>query len=143
MQNSAIVAGRHDFVRAARDRRQDVLAVLLHMAIDVFDRDRRVVDEDADRQRQTAERHHVDRLAEQRKRGQRAENRERYRDRDDQRRAPTAEKHQDHEAGQRRRDQAFADDGGDRGFDEARLVADVFERDARRQRRLNGRQARP
>ena len=37
------------------------------MAVDVFDRHRRVVDQDADRQREAAERHHVDRLAEQRK----------------------------------------------------------------------------
>ena len=58
---------RHDLVRAAGDRGQNVLAVLLHVAVDVLDRDGRVVDEDADRQREAAERHHVDGLAEQRK----------------------------------------------------------------------------
>ena len=33
------------------------------MALDVFDDDRAVVDEDADRQREAAERHRVQRLA--------------------------------------------------------------------------------
>ena len=44
------------------DRLLDVLA-LLEMAVDVLDGDGRVVDEDADRERETAERHEVDRLA--------------------------------------------------------------------------------
>ena len=61
---------RHDFLRALGDGRQDVLAMLLHVAVDVLDGDGRVVDEDADSQRKAAERHDVDGLAEQRKRGQ-------------------------------------------------------------------------
>ena len=142
MQNSAIVAGGMISCAPSGDGGQDVLALLLHMAIDVFDGDRRVVDQNADRERQTAERHHVDRLAEHRKRDQRAEHRQRYRNRDDQRRAPAAEKHQDHEARQRGRDKSFANDGGDGGFDEARLIGDIFEIDPGRKRRLNGRQAR-
>ena len=39
-------------------------------------------------------------------------------------RAPAAEEEQDHQAGQRRRDDAFVDDAADRGLDEQRLVAD-------------------
>ena len=130
---------RHDFLRAAGDGGQDVFAVLLHVTIDVLDGDRRVVDQNADRERQTAERHHVDGLAEQRQRDQRAQHRQRYRNGDDEGRAPTAEKDEDHEAGQRGRDQSFANDGSDGGFDEARLVADEVEIDAGRERRLNGR----
>ena len=57
---------RHDFLRAARDRGHNVFAELLHMAIDVFDRDRCVVDQNADGEREAAKRHHIDRLAEQR-----------------------------------------------------------------------------
>ena len=57
---------RHDLLRAPGDGGQNVLAVLLHVAVDVLDRDGRVVDQNADRQRQAAERHHVDGLAEQR-----------------------------------------------------------------------------
>ena len=37
---------------------------LRHVAVDVLDLDRRVVDQDADRQRHPAERHHVERLPE-------------------------------------------------------------------------------
>ena len=126
---------------ASGDRRQNVLAVLLHMAIDVLDGDGRVVDQNADRERQTAERHDVDRLTEQGQRDQRAEDRERYRHRDDQGRAPAAEKCEDHEAGQRGGDQALADDRCDGRFDEARLISDDFERDSRRKRVPNRREA--
>ena len=86
----------------------------------------------------TAERHHIDRLAERRKHDQRAKHRQRYRHGDDEGRAPAAEKDQDHEARQRGRDKSFANDGSDGGFDEARLIGDVFEIDPWRKRRLNG-----
>ena len=75
-------------------------------------------------------------------RDQRTEHRERDRNRDDQRRAPAAEKDEDHEAGQRGRDQAFAHDRGDGRFDEAGLVADEGQVDPGRQRGLNRREAR-
>ena len=42
---------RHDFLGAAGDGGQDVLAVFLHVPIDVLDGDGRVVDQDADRER--------------------------------------------------------------------------------------------
>ena len=41
--------------------------LLAHVAVRVLDLDRRVVHEDADRQRQSAQRHHVDRLAQRHK----------------------------------------------------------------------------
>ena len=130
---------RHDFLGAPGDGGQDILAVLLHVPVDVLDGDGRVVDQDADRERETAERHHVDRLPEQRQRDQGTENRQRYRHGDDERRAPAAEKDEDHERGQRRGDQPFANDGGNRGFHEIGLVADEGERDSGRERGLNRR----
>ena len=48
MQNS----GRHDLLRAARDGGDDVLAHLFHVTVDVLDRHGRVVDENADGERQ-------------------------------------------------------------------------------------------
>ena len=56
-------AGTAIWSRAVEDRLLERLA-LLEIAVDVLDRDRRVVDQDADRQRQAAQRHDVDRLAE-------------------------------------------------------------------------------
>ena len=58
--------GRNDdLLRAIQDRRLDLLA-LLEVIVDVLDRDGPVVDQDADGERKTAQRHHVDGLAEQR-----------------------------------------------------------------------------
>ena len=54
--------GNDDLPRAVHDRAFDVLA-LLEVIVDVLDRDRRVIDENADRERKTAERHHIDRFA--------------------------------------------------------------------------------
>ena len=114
---------RHDLRRAIHDRGLDFLA-LLEMPVDVLDRHGRVVDQDADRERKAAERHDVERFAERREDRDRAKNRKRDRDRDDDGRAPASEEHQDHQAGQRRRDDAFMNDAADRGADEQRLIAD-------------------
>ena len=54
--------GNDDLSRAVHDRAFDVLA-LLQVVVDVLDRHRRVIDENADRKREAAERHHVDRFA--------------------------------------------------------------------------------
>ena len=57
---------RHgDLLRAVEDRLHEPLA-LVQVAVDVLDLDGRVVDQDADGQRHAAERHHVERLAQQR-----------------------------------------------------------------------------
>ena len=99
----------HDLSRAVHDRAFDVLA-LLEMVIDVFDCHRRVVDENADREREAAERHHVDGFAHRRQRGDGRQNRQRNGDRDDEGRAPAAEKDENHQTGQRGRHNALEDD---------------------------------
>ena len=48
---------------------------LLEVPVDVLDRHRRVVDQDADRERQAAQRHDVERLAERRQQRDRAQDR--------------------------------------------------------------------
>ena len=65
MQSSETKAGVDDLRGAVQDRGLDLLA-LLEMPVDVLDRHRRVVDQDADRQREAAQRHDVERLAERR-----------------------------------------------------------------------------
>ena len=112
MQSSETKAGVHDLRGAVHDRGLDLLA-LLEMPVDVLDRDGGVVDENADRERQSAQRHDVERLAERRQPRDRAEHRQRDRRGDDDGRAPAAEKHQDHQAGQRRGDDAFAHHAAD------------------------------
>ena len=100
---------RHrDLLRAVEDRLLERLA-LLEVAVDVLDRDGGVVDQDADRERQPAERHDVDRLAERAEHDDRGEDRQRDRDRDDQRAAPAAEEQQDHQRGQAGGDERLAD----------------------------------
>jgi hypothetical protein len=59
---------------AIEDSRFDRRA-MLDVEIDVFYRDRRVIDEDADRECQAAKRHDSDGLTESRKRGQRRKDR--------------------------------------------------------------------
>ena len=122
---------RHDLVGTVEDRWLDLLA-LLQMPIDVFDRHRGVVDQDADREREAAERHDVQRLADRRQADDGAEYRKRDRHCDDDRRSPAAQEQQDHHAGQQRRDHAFDGDAGDGAADEHRLVAD--QRDLQRLR---------
>ncbi|MET3820098.1 G3E family GTPase [Burkholderia ambifaria] len=68
--------GRDDLRRAVEDRAADVLA-LFEMPVHVLDRDGRIVDENADRERKPAERHHVERLARGGERGDRRQHRER------------------------------------------------------------------
>ena len=62
-----------------------------------------VVDQDAHRQREAAERHDVDGLAQRAQDDERAEDRERDGNRDDQRVPPAPEEEQNHRGGQQRR----------------------------------------
>ena len=62
MQSVETNAGVAISRRAVEDRADDRL-LLRHVAVDVLDLDRRVVDEDADGERHAAERHDVERLA--------------------------------------------------------------------------------
>ena len=101
----------------ARDRR-----AARQVRVDVLDRDRRLVDEDADGQRQAAERHDVDRLPGAPQRDDRRQQRERNRDDDDRRAAPVAQEQQHHQAGQQRAEHRLAQHGLERGRHVARLV---------------------
>ena len=137
MHSSDTNAGVDDLRGAVQDRGLDVLA-LLEMPVDVLDRHGRVVDEDADREREAAERHDVERLAE------RATSSAIAPSTDSgieiamiTRRAPAAEEQQDHDAGQRRRDDAFERDALDRRAHEQRLVVDRRDLEIVRQRRLD------
>ena len=103
------------------------LGALLEMVIDVLDRHRGIVDQDADRQREASEGHDVDGFAERRQAGDRGENRQRYGDRDDQGAAPAAQEQQDQQARQAGGDDAFPDDAADRGAHEHRLIAQGHE----------------
>ena len=67
-------AGQRNLVRAVEDRRFHVLAVL-EVVIDVLDRDCSVIDQDANRQGEAAQRHDVNGLAERRQTRDRGENR--------------------------------------------------------------------
>ena len=100
----------------------DVFA-LLEMVIDILDRHRRFIDKDTDRQRQAAKRHDVHRFAERRERRDRRQNRERYRGGDDDRRPHASEKQKDHDARQRRGENALMHDVGHGIANENRLIA--------------------
>ena len=106
MQSRETKAGVTIWLAPSRIDGSNVLA-LLQMIVDVLDRDGGVVDQDADRERQAAQRHDVEGFADRRQHHDRAEHGERNRGRDDDRRAPAAQKQQDHHAGQERRDDAF------------------------------------
>ncbi len=115
---------RHGNLRCAVQNRVHQRLPHRHVAMRVLDLHRRIVHQDADGERQPAERHHVDRLAEQTEDRDRRQDRQRNRDADDQRAAPAAEKQQDHEARQQRRDQRLADDAADGRPHEQRLIAE-------------------
>jgi len=93
-----------------------------HVAMRVFDFDGGVVDEDADGERETAEGHDVDSLAERGEDDERCGDGERDGDADDQRGTPRAEEEQDHQAGEQGGDGGFADDFVDGGADEDGLI---------------------
>ena len=81
------------------------------VGVDVLDRHRGLIDEDADGQRQAAERHDVDRLTRAPQRDDRGEQRKRNRDHDNRRAAPVAQEQQHHQAGQERTEHRFLEHG--------------------------------
>jgi hypothetical protein len=105
---------RYDDLRGAVEDRGFHMLALLEVVIDALDHHRRLVDEYADGERQAAKGHDVERFAERGKGADRAENRQRNRSGHDQSRAPAAEEKQDHQAGQRGGNHAFADHAVDR-----------------------------
>ena len=94
----------------------------MQIAVNVFDFDRRVIDQNADRQRHAAQRHHVQRLAQERQDDDRHQNRQRDRDHDDQRASPGTQEQQDHQPRQPRGDRGFLDDAFNRCAHENRLI---------------------
>jgi hypothetical protein len=114
----------------------------MQVAFDVLDRHDRLVDEDAHRQREAAERHQVERLAHGLEQQDRRQDRQRDRQRDDQRGSPVAEEQQHHRGRERRGDQRLADHAPDRRLDEQRLIEQRRDPDVLRQRLRDARQQR-
>src|SRR5260370_19161151 len=81
--------------------------------VDVLDGHCRIVDEDADRQRQSAQGHDVDRLTRYPKRRHRSEDRERNVQYHDERTAPVPQKQQHHETREYRAESAFDEQAPD------------------------------
>ena len=114
-------AGDRDLLGAVEDRRHQRLAHV-QVAVDVLHLDGRIVDQDADRERETAEGHDVDRLVQRAEDQDRRQDRQRDGDGDDQRAAPAADEEPDHQGGQAGGDQRFAQHRGDGRAHEHRLV---------------------
>ena len=133
---------RHrNLLRAVENRRPQFLPER-EIAMDVFDLDRGVIHEDADRQREPAEGHDIDRLAEHAQRGDRAQHRERDGHRDDDRAPPAPEEKQDHQRRQRRGDDALFHHAADRRAHEDRLIRRGPDVQLRRHRSGDGGQQR-
>jgi hypothetical protein len=125
---------QHDLLRAVHDGLFDRLAHL-QVRVDVLDRHRRVVDEDADREGEPRQRHDVDRLPEGGEGDHGRHDRQRDRDEDDERAAPAAEEEQDQQAGQAGGEQALEDHSAHGRLHEHRLVAEQPDVQVFRQRR--------
>ena len=110
------------------------------VAVDVLDRDGGVVDQQADRQRQPAQRHQVDRVAGQEQPDDAGEDRQRDRGGDDDRVAPASQEHQDQHGDQDRGDDRLADHVLHRGAHEHRLVEIELQFQPGGRRRLDLRQ---
>jgi hypothetical protein len=128
--------GRRDLLGAVHDGAQERLP-LGHVPVDVLDRHGRVVDEDADSEGHSAERHDVERLTERGEDHDRDEDRERDRDNDDERAPPAPEEEEDHEPGEPRRDHGLLHDAVDRRADEERLVEEERDLEVLRESRLD------
>ena len=100
------------------------VGALLEPAHDALGDDDRVVDDEADRHREPAERHQIQRDAEPAHHGERPEQRQRHRHRGDEARAPVAQRERDHEQRQRDADQDRVAHARHRVADERRLIVD-------------------
>ena len=85
-------------------RRRHVVLTHLDVAHDVLAHHDRVVDQDADRQRETEQRHRVERKPERPDRDERGQHRNRQRQSRDDRRSPRVEEHEYHQNGEQRSD---------------------------------------
>src|SRR5215472_12331125 len=88
---------------------------LLQISRYIFDRYGSVIDENPNCESQSAERHHIDRFAQEAKDDYRRQDRQRNRDRDDDGAAPASQKDEDHDRRKNRRDDGLADDAENRG----------------------------
>ena len=132
-------AGTAICARAFENRRHD-FGICRQIAMDIFDLDRGVVHQNADRQRQAAQRHDVDGFAQRAQHADRNQDRKRNRDRDNQRAAPASQEQQNHDRGQAGRDDRLAHHAADGRAHEDRLIRDRLDLQLRRQRRRDGRQ---
>ena len=110
------------------------------MGVDVLDRDRRLVDQDADGQRQPAQGHDVDRLIRYRERRHRREDRERNVQDHDERAAPIPQKQEHHQAGEHHAERAFEKQAPNSACHQGGLVELVADLDVVRQNGLEARQ---
>ena len=131
--------GDGDLRRAIEDGFDDGLA-LAHVAMNVFDFDGGVVDQDADGQRQAAERHDVDGFAQQVHDGERGEDGERDGDADDDGGAPASQEQQDHQAGEEGGDGGLFEYAVDGGAHEDGLIEQQLEIEGGGQRGADARQ---
>ena len=98
----------------------------------IFDFDRGIIHQDSHGQRESAEGHDVDGLAQSTEDQQRSQNRKRNRDGDDQSAAPTAQEQQNHERGEAGRDARLANDAGQRSAHENGLIEQGLNHELRR-----------
>ena len=111
----------------------------VQMPLDVLDRHRRVVDEDADGQGEAAQGHDIERLAERVEHEDRGEDGQRDRDRDDAGAAPIAEEQQDQRGRETGGDQRLADHAADGRAHETGLIEQGGDLDVLRQQlRIGG-----
>ncbi len=112
-----------DLLRPVEDR-LDVGLAQCHLTVNIFDFNRGVVHQDAYRQGQSSERHEVDGLAESTQDGKGSEHRKGNREGDDEGAPPGAEKQQNHDRRQCRRNHALFHHSVYRRADEKRLVGE-------------------
>ena len=107
-------------------------AILAGVAVhhDVLDDDDRVVDDQADRGREAAERHQVEALAEQAQRDEGDRQRRGNHQAGDQRRAPVAQEQHHDQRRQHQADDHRVAHAGDRVVDEVRLIVERLQLDA-------------
>ena len=94
----------------------------MEMTLDVLDRHCRIIDENTDCQRQSTQRHQVDRFAQRMQHDDGAENRQRYRHRNDARAAPITQEQKNQYRRQQRGDHGLMQHAVDCGTHEDRLI---------------------
>ena len=109
MQSVETRAGTADLSRSVQDRLAKFEAVF-EEALNILDGDRGVVDEDADRQGESAKGHGVDGLADKSENDHRCQDREGDGHRDDERGAPASKEEENHHGCKGRGDDGFAND---------------------------------